>query len=211
MDILCHRGMWAERAEHNTLGAFRAAWAAGWGLELDVRDLDGVPVISHDPPRRGALTLADLLLAYDADGRGTPLAVNVKSDGLAASVTEALEAVTHDYFVFDMSIPDTLHWIRAGARTFTRWSDIEPQPLLRERCAGVWLDAFDDDLWWRPGDVADLLADGVGIALVSPELHGRDPQPVWTRVLDSGLFAEPGFALCTDLPQRWFAAMEAAA
>ena len=213
VDILCHRGLWTERSEHNTLGAFRAAWARGWGLELDVRDLDGVPVVSHDPPRHGAgaLTLQELLTAYAAAGRGTTLAVNVKSDGLAVPVTAALEAAAAAYFVFDMSVPDTLHWLRAGATTYTRWSDVEPEPLLLEQCAGVWLDAFHADGWWSEQDVRSLLADGARVAVVSPELHGRVPLPVWARLVGTGLAAEPGLSLCTDLPDRWTSALEAAA
>lgn len=213
MDILCHRGLWTERSEHNSLAAFRAAWARGWGLELDVRDLDGTVVVSHDPPRHGggALTLDELLTAYAADGQGTTLAVNVKSDGLAGSVTPALQAVTDAYFVFDMSVPDALHWLRASATTYTRWSDVEPDPLLLQQCAGVWLDAFHDDTWWSEHDVRSVLEAGTRVAVVSPELHGRDPKPLWDRLARSGLAAEPGLLLCTDLPDRWTSTLEAEA
>lgn len=37
--------------------SFERTFASGDGVELDVRDLDGELVVSHDPPRRVTLTL----------------------------------------------------------------------------------------------------------------------------------------------------------
>lgn len=45
-----HRGLHGDGLAENTVGAFRAAAAAGVGVELDVhRSRDGVPVVIHDP------------------------------------------------------------------------------------------------------------------------------------------------------------------
>lgn len=45
-----HRGLHGDDVAENTVGAFRAAAAAGVGVELDVhRSRDGVPVVIHDP------------------------------------------------------------------------------------------------------------------------------------------------------------------
>lgn len=44
-----HRGLYTDTAPENSLAAFRAAAAAGYGVELDVRlTRDGIVVISHD-------------------------------------------------------------------------------------------------------------------------------------------------------------------
>lgn len=47
---LAHRGLWSpDGAPENSLAAFEAACAAGYGMELDVQlSADGVPVVFHD-------------------------------------------------------------------------------------------------------------------------------------------------------------------
>jgi glycerophosphoryl diester phosphodiesterase len=50
--ILAHRGYWLEPGEKNSLSAFRRAFEGGFGIETDIRDLDGELVVSHDPPTR---------------------------------------------------------------------------------------------------------------------------------------------------------------
>jgi hypothetical protein len=83
---------------------------------------------------------------------------------------------------------------------YTRWSDLEPDPVLADRTAGLWLDAFDDDLWWSPDRLADHLDAGRGVVMVSPELHGRRPDELWDRLAGLELASHPGLALCTDEP-----------
>lgn len=61
MLFLSHRGRWLEPSEKNTEAAFVRWFAQGFGTETDVRDLDGQVVISHDPPRSGAMPLARFL------------------------------------------------------------------------------------------------------------------------------------------------------
>ena len=64
MIILAHRGVWQNPVEKNSAAALRRALENGFGVETDIRDLDGQLVISHDPPRAGAMRLADFLDAY---------------------------------------------------------------------------------------------------------------------------------------------------
>jgi glycerophosphoryl diester phosphodiesterase len=46
---VAHRGLWGPSAPENSLAAFDAAAAAGYGMELDVQlTADGVPVVFHD-------------------------------------------------------------------------------------------------------------------------------------------------------------------
>ncbi len=84
MIILAHRGCWRENSEKNTRAAFLRAFEAGYGIETDVRDLDGELVVSHDPARRGAMRWGELLDLYVEHGAPGQLAINIKADGLAA-------------------------------------------------------------------------------------------------------------------------------
>jgi len=206
MELLCHRGVWATRAEQNAPGACAAAWSNGWGIETDLRDQGGRCVVSHAAPSGAGWTIEELLAAHRP---GTPLALNVKADGLVPLVVPALAGTDPaDVFVFDMSVPDQLHWLRAGVATLTRHSDVEPDPVLYAESAGVWLDAFGSD-WWGTDLIERHVAARKRVAVVSPELHGRDHRPVWDRLLAGGVHLLAGVALCTDHPAEaaaWFGA-----
>ncbi len=205
--ILAHRGFWKAAAEKNAAVAFERAFAAGYGVELDVRDFAGELVISHDPPGERGLTFEALLDLRDRIAPTAPLAINIKADGLAEPVRAALAARrAGDSFVFDMSVPDTLAYVRGGARLFTRCSEYEPQPALYEAAAGVWLDCFEQDLWWDRAVVERFLADGKQLAIVSPELHRRDHLAAWAVWRDLERETGPGsgaagLMLCTDFPE----------
>ena len=128
---------------------------------------------SHDAPRRNALTLSQMLDIYCAQSATLPLALNIKSDGLYEPLRDMLAAYgVEDYFVFDMSIPDTIGYLRGGHPVFTRQSDYERTPLFYSRSSGIWLDAFEEE--WTTSDVVDAhLAAGKRVCVVSPELHRR--------------------------------------
>lgn len=182
--------------------AFDRSFVSGFGTETDIRDLDGTLVISHDPPRRGAMTVEDFLSHHAAADAALPLALNVKADGLQPAVSELLQRFElPDAFVFDMAIPDMLGWLKAGVPVFTRMSDIEPEPILAGRCAGIWLDAFHSD-WWDAATVEKQISAGRRVCIVSPELHRRDHLGVWERLAAaSELTANDGVMLCTDFPE----------
>lgn len=131
-----------------------------------------------------------------------PLALNIKADGLQVMVSRLLEDFSPpSAFVFDMSIPDMLQWLKVGVPVFTRQSDIEPEPLLADLCAGIWLDAFESD-WWEADTVRRHLDKGLQVCIVSPELHRRAHLPVWERLCtQSDLLNVPGLMICTDHPE----------
>src|SRR3954453_1371230 len=108
MTLLAHRGLWVDAGQRNTIEAFRGAFANGFGIEIDVRDLAGQLVVSHDPPAAGALAFDAVVDEYVAQGTPGLLAVNVKADGLHSMVTAALARIPAErWFAFDMSVPDT--------------------------------------------------------------------------------------------------------
>lgn len=200
MKILAHRGLWLKPEERNTREAFEKALAAGFGLETDVRDHDGALVIAHDPPRGdGLMPLATLLDLYVDAGEPEGLAINIKADGLQSALALALsEARVTNAFVFDMSTPDTLGYLKLGLPVFTRQSEYELQPPLYDRSAGIWLDCFERD-WIDGAAIAAHLDAGKQVALVSPELHGRPHDAAWAKWAGSSL---PGVSICTDFPRE---------
>jgi glycerophosphoryl diester phosphodiesterase len=89
---VAHRGLWSQGAPENSLPAFLAAAAAGYGVELDVRlTADGEAVVFHDADtlrmtgRAGRIEALDL--AAVADLR---LAGGVEAPPTLAAVLEAL-------------------------------------------------------------------------------------------------------------------------
>ena len=216
--IIAHRGWWEAPEEKNTESAFVKALQAGFGIETDIRDLDGRLVIAHDIPTLASSPMSvarffELYNEHTASHTVPPvLALNIKCDGLTAPLKQLLEQyhITR-YFVFDMSIPDTLHYLRAGLNTFTRLSDIEPEPLLLTECAGIWIDAFQSDWVSFPlklPTVEPAVLAEKQFCLVSPELHKRQSYKTtwqqWQQQLATSTLNPNQLFLCTDFPMEAF-------
>lgn len=205
ISILAHRGLWRTPQERNSLAACERALALGFGIEVDVRDAGGALVVAHDVAEAGAYPF-EQLCALLARHPGQALAINIKSAGLACMLQAALARHgVRDYFAFDMAVPDLLDYLRLGVAAYTRQSEYEPEPVLLGRAQGVWIDMFERDRL-DGAALAAQLADGRGVALVSPELHGREHAPFWERlkmVLTShvGCFTKK-LSLCTDHPEE---------
>lgn len=197
MDVISHRGYWKTANEKNVVEAFIRSFELGFGTETDVRDLNGALVISHDMPVQGAMSLTEFL-ALD---RGLlPLAINIKSDGLAVPIRDAMVGVDRNaWFVFDMSIPDMRIHIKVGNPVFTRMSEYEQDPLWLDQSEGIWLDHFERE-WFDTQLLASLLDTGKRVCVVSSELHGRDHLSLW-RLLRP-LIDCKNLMLCTDMPER---------
>lgn len=202
MKILSHRGYWREPAEKNGVIAFRRTFELGFGTETDVRDLNGRLVISHDPATEGAMPLSTFLELSKAHGSPLPLAINVKSDGLAALLRQEMNAHgVLDWFVFDMSIPDMRWHLKESNPVFTRMSEVERSPAWLDEASGVWLDAFENH-WYDIEVPKDLLAMGKQVCVVSPELHRRPHLPYWEWLKKHGLHQHQAMLLCTDFPEE---------
>ncbi|TNF58717.1 MAG: hypothetical protein EP308_00250 [Burkholderiales bacterium] len=202
MKILSHRGYWKSVEEKNTPAAFERSFSLGFGTETDLRDLAGQLVVSHDPPTSTALIAHDLFAIHRRHDPGLTLALNIKADGMQRLLQAELEGLEGmDAFVFDMSVPDTLHWLATGIPVFTRHSDVEPAPALYDKASGVWLDGFGSD-WWDAGVIARHLDAGKRVCIVSPELHRRDHRPVWERLASADLPDGDRLMICTDLPEQ---------
>jgi glycerophosphoryl diester phosphodiesterase len=200
--MLAHRGLWGVRSQQNTLEALVGALEAGYGLETDVRDFAGELVIAHDPPTSAEPPLGFLLSRYAASRHPGLLALNIKADGLCGPLMELLARFRiQNYVVFDMSVPDTLAYVRAGARVLIRRSEVESHPELEAHSVGIWVDELTRP-WLDAVKLQALLADGRMVCVVSAELHGREREAQWRELITGrGLAASPaGFYLCTDFP-----------
>ena len=203
-NILAHRGSWNSDIPKNSREALSRALLAGYGLETDIRDLDGALVVSHDPPKTSDDIIPfDWLLEFYVANRCTGvLALNIKSDGLAAmSKAALLRHGVSAYFVFDMSIPDTLWYLNADMPAYSRVSEYEPEPALADRCSGIWLDNFTGNFPQVDATIK-LQALGKPIAIVSPELHKRPHEAFWASLRDQAGLDMSSILLCTDFPDE---------
>jgi hypothetical protein len=200
--ILAHRGHWKSPEERNSRTALIRAFEGGFGIETDIRDHAGRVVLAHDKPDGTEMSLGELLemVPRHVPPETMPLALNVKADGLASDVAAALRHLPRSaWFVFDMSVPDLLSYLKAGLPAFTRISDLETEPVALPQCSGVWVDGFFRD-WTDFQQLRRFLDEGKMIAVVSPELHGRNHAEFWRQLRDSGLGKRSGAMLCTDFP-----------
>ncbi|OWS70377.1 hypothetical protein CBI30_09485 [Polynucleobacter aenigmaticus] len=199
--IIAHRGLWFKPEEKNTLEAFERALQNGFGIETDFRDCDGELVISHDPATTDSIeanAFFDLCSKYS---NTDPHAINIKSDGLQKLLAPHVVGWSHDrYFVFDMSVPDSLGYLKQNMNTFTRVSEYESYQDFDGRATGVWLDSFNAE-WYGIERINEYLALGKSVAIVSPELHGRDHEALWAKI--KSLYTNGmSLMLCTDLPRE---------
>lgn len=205
MQIISHRGYWKDSAEKNKIDAFERSFNLGFGTETDIRDFNGELVISHDIPNSlngELLYLDDFFKLYKLIGNNLPLALNIKSDGLQKMLHNLI--IKYDisnYFVFDMSIPDTLGYIKREINYFSRQSEFEIMPSLYKNCRGVWLDEFVNH-WITSEIIEDHLKNDKLVCIVSPELHGRNNIQEWLNYKNfiTNQFSD-NLILCTDKPE----------
>lgn len=202
MIIISHRGYWKAQEEKNKQVSFHRSFKLGYGTETDIRDYNGQLVISHDIPDENSLKIDDFFKIYNTySGSNLTLALNIKSDGLQVKLKEKLiEFEIENYFVFDMSVPDTLGYLRNNLITFTRHSEYEPIPAFVEESKGIWLDSFEST-WYDEQVLLNHLQRGKDVAIVSPELHKRNHLELWTYLKNNNYHESDNIILCTDLPE----------
>ena len=202
--ILAHRGIHTDTIKKNSKQSLSSAIAEGFGLETDLRDFNTSLVVSHDPPSDNEPLLyfdwlLDCISIKDYEGR---LALNIKSDGLSQIIASQLylaQVPSDQFFVFDMSTPDSLQYINNSMPFYTRVSDLEPNPVLLDKAVGIWVDDFEG-IFNQVDTALQYIDNGYRVALVSPELHGRPYDKLWDEIEKSAIFTNPLFELCTDFP-----------
>lgn len=203
MKIIAHRGFWRNLQERNTQSAFEEALANDFGIETDFRDFNGTLVISHDPAVSPTLTASDFFSLCNSRPSAKPIAINVKADGLQKLLVAALRDFPDiESFVFDMSIPDTMGYIRTNLPIYLRCSEYEQPPLpLLNHASGIWLDAFSTE-WYDATLIDSFIELGKAVCIVSPELHGRPFETHWQHLRSRQVHKHPKVMLCTDHPAK---------
>lgn len=201
MVIISHRGYWKVETERNSHFAFERSFSSGFGIETDIRDFNGILVISHDIPNERSMSVKALFEFYNNFRTQLVIAINIKSDGLQSKLKELLHQYKIDnYFVFDMSATDGLSYLKHGFKFFTRQSEYENKPSFYDDAQGVWLDEFHRH-WINEKIIKKHLKNGKKICIVSPELHGRSYLEEWNDY--KKIIAKSGIAdimICTDYP-----------
>ena len=203
--ILAHRGLWTKESEQNSLKAIKNALLLGFGIEIDLREQNTNLVLSHDFPSFESEKINHNDEIWKLLNPSSTVAYNIKEDGLGNLLKQFLyQCKFHNYFAFDMSVAESVLYKKLGIETAVRVSEIEPVNLkLLSTYRGVkkiWLDSFTSEWWINEIKTLHLLR-GNQIFIVSPELHGRDPQKVWDMgktLLEDNL----DVYICTDHPEK---------
>lgn len=202
MQIISHRGYWKHASEKNTYEAFKRSFSLGYGTETDIRDYHGELVISHDIPDADCMSFSDFLKLHTYYDNKLPLALNIKSDGLAPRIKQYVdEWGLTNYFCFDMSIPDLMEYNRCGVEVYFRISEYEQESALALKSKGIWLDGFQRSLV-NEDTIRNYIGRGFNVCCVSSELHKRSPQEEWSlmKTFDPLILNSKHLMLCTDFP-----------
>lgn len=203
MIVMSHRGFWKQEDEKNLTIAFKRSFRLGFGAETDIRDYNGELVISHDIADDKCITVKKMFEIYKNFNNDLPLALNIKADGLQKKLKVLLKEYNiTNYFVFDMSVPDGLQYLKYDIKSFTRESEYETVPSFYDEANGVWLDEFKSH--WIDGDtIQKHIKNNKQICIVSPDLHRREHKNEWQHY--KNIEKELGInnlMICTDFPEE---------
>lgn len=202
MKILSHRGFWIEKLEKNRPIAFERSFSLNFGTETDIRDYRGKLVISHDMADDNCISVEEFFEIYNKHDNSLCLALNIKSDGLQVHLKKLIEKYDiTNYFVFDMSVPDGLGYLKQNLKVFTRESEYEKEPSFYDIASGIWLDEFQKH-WINKTIIEKHIKNNKQICIVSPDLHGRIYNEEWEhyKIIEEELGID-NLILCTDYPE----------
>ncbi|MCI8285830.1 MAG: hypothetical protein HFE90_11365 [Firmicutes bacterium] len=202
MKILAHRGYWNNEIERNSYQALETALKNGYGFESDIRDYKGELVISHDMPNENSFKVEKIFKILSEYKNELCFAINIKADGLNDELLKLLSRYEiSNYFTFDMSLPQMIEYKDAGLQYYTRQSEYEKDCLLYEKAAGVWIDGFISEEWITEDLIKQHQANGKKVCIVSPDLHGREYNLFWEKLINFKINFNELF-LCTDYPDK---------
>lgn len=202
MQIISHRGFWKNKIGQNSISAFSEAIVNGFGIELDVRDLNQDMVIAHDLPHSKNINLLFEKVLELKNIHKIALAINIKADGLQDRIITLLKQYQiSNYFLFDMAVPDAISYYRKGLRNiYSRQSEYELEPSFYGLCSGVWLDEFEEE-WITQDVIKHHLKNQKKLCIVSPELHKKQNHLSRWQFYKS-LNLGNNLSICTDYPDQ---------
>lgn len=203
MIVLSHRGYWKSEVEKNKAISFERSFSLNFGTETDIRDYKGELVISHDIAGENCISVETFLEIHTKYNNMLPLALNIKANGLQAKLQKLLEKYSvMNYFVFDMSVPDGLEYLKKNIKAFTRESEYEKTPSFYNESYGVWLDEFEGH-WVDIQTIKKHLQCNKKICIASPDLHKREYKKEWQhyKQLEKELRVSD-LMICTDFPEE---------
>lgn len=202
MEILAHRGYWNSDIPNNSPAALSEALKKGYGFESDIRDYCGKLVISHNAADANCQSADEVFAMLKEYGDRFCFAINIKADGLKDMLADMLQKHSiNNYFTFDMSVPQMIEYSEMNIRFFTRQSEFEKNPIMYDKSAGVWIDAFFDDSWITEKLLTEHISNGKQVCIVSPDLHKREYLPFWEKLKGYKLDYSK-VILCTDFPDQ---------
>ena len=200
MEIISHRGCWNENIQKNTIPSFKNTIEHGFGTETDVRDYNEKLVISHDISNDKNIIIDELFKLFHS--KSLLLALNIKSDGLQELLKYKIEEFKiSKYFVFDMSIPDTIKYLKLGFKVYGRQSEHELRTPFYNEISGIWLDCFNT-IWYDKNLITSHLQNNKNVCIVSSELHGRSYLDHWNLLKSWDIHKMKNISLCTDFPKK---------
>ena len=200
MKILSHRGFGENNNQKNSLFSFKNTIECGFGTETDIRDHNKNLVISHDVSNGKNIIIDDVFRMFSKENLF--LALNIKSDGLQELLIEKIEKFNiSNYFVFDMSIPDTLKYLNLGFNVYGRQSEYELDTPFYDKISGIWLDCFDS-IWYDKNLIESHLKNNKNVCIVSSDLHGRNYLEHWDVLKSWNIHKMKNIFLCTDFPKK---------
>ena len=167
-----------------------------FGAEIDVRDHNGIIVLSHDYPNDDSERLVDFVKSFP---KNHLLAINIKSCGIETDIHNIMKQNHENYFLFDFSLPYLLNSINLGIPCALRLSEYEKE--LHVGPKWVWLDSFCS-VWYDEQYIRSIKNKGYRITIVSPELHKRNDILDYEKI-ESFIHKDLIDAICTDNMDRW--------
>ena len=191
--IYAHRGLWSSPDKQNSIVAITKAAEHGFGIETDFRSKNKKLIISHDPAND-----SEIKWAADFDFKKSPVAMNVKEDGLAPQFADFIKENQNEHsFLFDASIPEMVKIRNQGLPHALRLSEYEKD--LPWETSFIWIDGFISDWWIDSKEVEENIGKSF-LVFVSPELHGRNRRSAWEYFRRIRQINVGHFGVCTDFP-----------
>ena len=199
MKIICHRGLWSKRSEHNSLKACLDGAKYYDGIEIDLKNQSGKIVLSHDPLAKNqkAISLESLFKKAPK----TFFALNIKEDGLGPELKKLISRYNiKNYMCFDLSLPESLQYEKEQLRIFYRVGDVDPKFKVYPK--SLVIDVFTQSNFSRILRSLKRLKGPHHLFFISPELHEHKVEKNWSKIKKFIQTSDHSTYLCTDFPAK---------